>query len=95
MDEEALPEKLGYGTKNPVFYASEEKVEKHNLETELAVLTMHRQPLGSLQKYIVAERRKNLAHSIKILYSQKNKQQSGSYSLRPVSKRLNMIILLW
>ena len=44
--EEGLLEKLGCSTKNLVFYASEEEVEKHNLETELTVLTMHRQPLG-------------------------------------------------
>lgn len=50
--EEALLEKLGCSTENLVFYAGEDEIAKHNLETELTVLTMHRKPLGNkLEEY--------------------------------------------
>ncbi len=50
--EEALLEKLGCSTENLVFYAGEEEIVKHNLETELTVLIMHRKPLDNkLEEY--------------------------------------------
>lgn len=50
--EEALLEKLGCSTENLIFYAGEEEIAKHNLETELTVLIMHRKPLGNkLEEY--------------------------------------------
>ncbi len=50
--QEALLERLGCSTENLVFFASNEEAEKHNLELELGVLTMHRKPIGEkLREY--------------------------------------------
>ncbi|MGN0431760.1 MAG: helix-turn-helix domain-containing protein [Lachnospiraceae bacterium] len=96
--EEALLEKLGCSTENLVFYASEEEIEKHNLETELTVLTMHRQPLGDkLAEYKRLIENKNGSHMEKqfaLMSEAIGALYSGNWELSRVLAQLEEALLL-